>query len=735
MSKRAPTLWSNISSIAEQCVPTIIENLDRKSSHERFPKTLNDPVWGSVELYPWEVAILDSPLLQRLRGVSQLGLASYVYPGASHSRLEHVLGVVETAQRMMDALARNAENHRRFGRDQDANVPQIGDLDRASTRLAALLHDIGHGPYSHVTESLLRECLPIDFTAAEDSLREHFEGVTSIATSETIAVLLVLSEKMKGVFEHRHFEAVERGHQLAGSIASRILGSRSYLQAGYLSGVISGPIDADKIDYMARDSHHSGFPIGLDFNRLISKLEVIIITSENALNSDLKGRAQRAGGRCYEMGISLSGLGAYEQMIIGRALLYDRLYYHHKVRAAEEMLRELVRTAISEREKAVLPSYFAFASENEFVSVWAGHLTSGFMASGGAAARRIGTSLLSRRIYNRAACFAARFISGLDGLPEQEGKDTRKVQWDSLIQALRADAGADEFARSVFNIAVKIDGVVPELSHAARNLSAEQVLVDFPTNKAKLGRGNDILTRTEAGQVVLPNLFFDAEKGSSAYEQQKLVGYIFAPEEKVPLVALASRIALYERFGIIMGPDADNAAKTTGAINPEWLQLAGGAGICSTECVEALTVEKPNLVHIRADDLKLPDAWKSDDPALAKRLEREFRMALPSGLPAGARRVVIDSIYELVTFADTFEKTGKFTKNDSLAEKLLQQELKSHLLAREVAVREGVEIAGGETDLILYDRVIVENKSRAITADPFEAGTDYGYPLLSKLAE
>ncbi len=99
----------------------------------------------------------------------------------------------------------------------------------------------------------------------------HFPDVTKIAPSETVAIFLVLSEQMRRVFEHRHCEAVKETHKLATAIASRILGSRSNLNAGYLSGVISGPIDADKIDYMARDSHHSGFPIGLDFNRLISK--------------------------------------------------------------------------------------------------------------------------------------------------------------------------------------------------------------------------------------------------------------------------------------------------------------------------------------------------------------------------------------------------------------------------------------------------------------------------------
>lgn len=728
LAREAPALWADISTIAQKCVSTIIDNLARKSSHERFPKTVNDPVWGTIELFPWEVAILDSPLVQRLRGISQLGLASYVYPGASHSRLEHILGVIETAQRMMNALERNADNHRHFGKDKDPAVPAISLLDRHSIRLGALLHDIGHGPYSHVTEMLLYKCFPEEFAKAEKVLRHHFRDVTKIAPSETIAVLLVLSEEMGRVFEHPHFEAVSEAHRLPAAIACRILGSRSNLYAGYLSGVISGPIDADKIDYMARDSYHSGFPVGLDFNRLISKLEVIIITPENAPNAELQERAQTAGGRSYEMGISLSGLGAYEQMIMGRALLYDRLYYHHKVRAAEHMLQRLIGVATEETgRRLTLSGYFALFSETEYLSVWSGFVRSPEIDSGGARSKRIGGALLTRQVYNRAACIAARFLGGLDGLPRGEREDTRQLQWDGLVTILRSDKGADDFAAEIFALARQLGGAIPELSAVATNLTLEEILVDFPINKAKLGRGNDLLTRTEAGRVVPPNLFFDAEKWSLAYEHQKLVGHVFAPLSSVPLVALASRIALFMRFGVVMGADADNAAKTTGVVSADWIRKAAEAALCSAECAEALTTEKPVLLQMRSNDLRIPADWSVDDPDIARRLAEGFRDAIPGGLPAGARKGVIDTLFDLMTFVEMIEKSGEFTARTELAEKTLQQELKKHLRSREVPVTEGSEIGGGETDLVVYDKVLIENKSRDLTTDPFESGLDYPF--------
>lgn len=727
----APKLWQAIAKIAEPSSKSVLEHLAGKRSKDHFPKTINDPIWGSIELYPWEVAILDSPLLQRLRGVSQLGLAYYVYPGASHSRLEHILGVVEAADRMIRALERNADNHRNFGKDKDPEVPRVEPLDRHSVRLGALLHDIGHGPFSHVTEGLLETCLPEDFKAAEGVLRRRFEGVTKIATSEVVAALLVLSDGLRCVFEHPHFEAVTESSRLSLAIAARILGSRSYLGAGYLSGIISGPIDADKIDYMARDSCHSGFPIGLDLDRLISKLEVIIIKPDNTRDEQLRQRAMNTPGqRAYEMGISLSGLGAYEQMVIGRVLLYDRLYYHHKVRAAEAMLRKVVEVAADEQSGGLsLADFFTLFSEGEYLALWSGALTSATVVFRNVeSAQAIAGALLSRHIYHRAFAFAPRFIVGLEGLPEDEGLATRQLLYDNVLTALQTEEGRSKFASHIVGIAKSLGECVPELAQAAAFITAESVLIDFPPNKTVVSRGNDILTRTEGGEVVPPNLFFDPEKWSQAYANQKHVGHVFAPAEHVALVCLASKIAFYDRFGIIMGRDAENASKTRGLVRNEWIATARDHQVCSPECAEALVEERPRLLRINEKNLLLPEAWKTDDPGLVRRLADGFDEALPEGLPATAHKRVLDTINDLAIFVDRIEKSGKFVGMDKLPEKkVLQQELKEHLLSRGVPVKEGLEVGGGETDLVLYDATVVENKVEGVTSDPFGSGAGYQY--------
>lgn len=152
-----------------------------------------------------------------------------------------------------------------------------------------------------------------------------------------MAVLVVLSAQLTKVFEHPRFRApIPNKEELPMSIVGRLIGSWRDLRAEYLSGLISGPIDADKLDYMARDSYFTGLPLGLDVDRLINKLEVVTITSDRVTDPYLRKRAEEAPARkLYELGISVAGLTAYEQMIIGRVLLYDRVYCHHKVRCAE----------------------------------------------------------------------------------------------------------------------------------------------------------------------------------------------------------------------------------------------------------------------------------------------------------------------------------------------------------------------------------------------------------------
>lgn len=738
----ASTLWQEFGALARQWTATALERLETGRPHAAYPKTFNDPIWGVVELLPWETVLLDSSLLQRLRGVRQLGMAHLVYPGAGHDRLEHSRGVVEAAERMIRALERNASHRRTFGSDRDIHVPSVDKMDRYATRLAALLHDIGHGPFSHATEQLIAWRHQNEFDGAEDVLRSTFAGVTSIAPAEIIAALIVLSDPMNKIFTHPELGIdIQKPADLAAAITARLLGSRSCLRAGYLSGIISGPVDADKLDYIARDCYHAGLPLGIDLTRLISKLEVVVVNPDNAPNQELSARAEQSPEkRFYDIGISQTGLGSYEQLVIARVLLYDRLYYHHKIRAAESMLQRLICVAEEECESRYsMEELFSGFSDDIFVGIIGGEFKSEDLRSGAGRSSVIARSIKDRRIYYRAYAFAARFIAGPNNLPTDEQRDTRALMWRKPLRELSQDQGRIATSRKIHEKAIEIADAIPDMDDSGSEIKEEEILVDLPLNKVVVP-GDDILTRTDGGHIGTPNLFFDPERWSQAYEHQKQCGFVFTPRNRVALVALASRIVFFETFGLVMNEQAARAAKVTDTVKDSWVSIARDKGVCSPECAEAIQGNRPQLALFREDNLVLPHDWLSEDPNVRKSITEELNSHLPVGLPASFHQAVSDAICELASFADMIEKSGKWVSCQKLSEYELQEKLYEHLLSRNKIVQKGSEVGGGETDLILHNRVVVENKVCEETADPFRVlphaawqGRRYSIPLCSRV--
>ena len=661
----------------------------------------------------------------------QLGMAHHVYPGAVHDRLEHSRGVVEVADRMLSALQRNADFQRDFGKAADADIPKPSEMDVASVRLGALLHDIGHGPFSHASEHLIKIRFADEFDRAENVLREEFAGVTRIPSSEVISAILVLSIPMARVFEHPQFTAVKDDRiNLSAAIVGRILGSRSFLHATYLSGIVSGPLDADKLDYMARDSHHSGLPLGLDLKRLISKLEVVTVTPDNAPNDEMKRRAEEVHGRrYYEIGISLSGLGAYEQLIVARVILYDRLYYHHKVRAAEAMVRRLIELAEEERSAVyTLEDLFISLSDDTMIGLLGGHLTHDSFNSGQERTNALATDILERRIYYRAFAFAARFIEGLEGLPRQEESDTKALLWGPVIECLDEPEGASKLACKIHDKAVMIASKFEKFGAVRGVIKQEHILVDLPLNRVVV-RGSDILTRTEDGQVGTPNLFFDPERWSQAYEHQKQCGFVYTRPELVELVAYAARIVFFEEFQLGMGAGANRASKTGRRIAPTFFSDIASAGLCSAECAEALRHTRIQMAPLRGDDIKtvLPERWQIAYPAFGTRLSREITDVLPAGLPASIHGAFCRTLGHLISFLDTTEQGGTFVSLSDLSEKKLQIKIRDHIRARGGKAQEGSEVGGGETDLLVEDWIVVENKCVDRVKKPFDKGKHYAW--------
>lgn len=227
-------------------------------------KIIKDPVHGYVEVEDFALALLDSPPLQRLRYIRQLGFSYLVYPGANHTRFEHSLGTMFLA----DVAAR------RFG---------LSEEDRTLVVAAGLLHDIGHGPFSHASEPLMEQFL---HTTHDDIGRIIHLGTGSLLEKYDID-------------PHGLCRVVKGDHRL--------------------SGIIHGDLDVDRMDYLLRDAYYTGAPYGMvDAQRLIRHL---IQTPEG------------------ETFLDENGVNAAESLLISRTLMRPSVYYHHVSRIGESMFQ------------------------------------------------------------------------------------------------------------------------------------------------------------------------------------------------------------------------------------------------------------------------------------------------------------------------------------------------------------------------------------------------------------
>ena len=252
---------------------------------------------------------MDLPALQRLRSIHQTSLAYLTFPTALHTRFDHSLGVCSGTKQLVSQV---------LGRGR-------GDESYDELCAAALLHDIGHGPFSHLSEETYSATpglfAGLTYATGEEGMAIYPDG----SPHEVIGALLLDTEPASRFFarlnEHyeKELDPVRIGNIIAGN------GIEGYFEG---STLVNGPFDADKIDYLRRDSAFSGVPIALDVDRLVHSLQ-----------------AKRDGDSDRKLvAIKMQGVVSAEQILFGKATLYSTVFHHHKVRAAECLFK-----AITER--------------------------------------------------------------------------------------------------------------------------------------------------------------------------------------------------------------------------------------------------------------------------------------------------------------------------------------------------------------------------------------------------
>ena len=737
--KAAPSLLKAADELCECWLKSTIEKV-RDDPRQFRPKQINDPIWGTVELRPAEVALLDSPLLQRMRGVKQLGLAPLVFPSASHDRFEHIIGVVGAVDRIVDALNRQIERWNGEKEQAGEAVSPILLDDRRALRLAAIFHDLGHGPFSHAIEPVLDVAPPLGALDATEvtrwrqdiaELRKELMAAYSLnskpATSELLAIAFVMSAPVGELLSMPMFSSEKMsGADLQARIAACIIGGLEGPGATHLSTLISGQIDADRLDYLARDAHHAGLEIAFDTHRLLSKLEVLQVRDANLKNSDndLRKRIERSEhGVFYEVGIAAAGYGSFELMLIGRTFLYDRLYHHHKVRAAEAMAQRMLLVAERDRKQRFeLAEIFQSIGDDTFIRVIAQEIQHPSITVQSEAAARLAKGILSRELLHRAFAFRGRLIGSPPGLEDATALANRDRQWRDVVKATGNLQGRYELGVEIHRVALEIaDALIAGgkkeegefYRQALEKCGPELVIADLPGNKADAIR---ILARYPDGSLKAPEFSFNPHKWTEAYEQQKRTGYVFCPKECVPAIALASRIVFLQRFGIALGEDADGYIKVEKATEDSWLAVLVKARLLDAEVAATLTTKRYSLLRVREDDLALPSEWIENDPDLAAKLVAPLNRYLRGGLTMDGLEALKKTLESLWRFVDKWFAGPRVT-GELASERELQEAVADHLRAT-LDVEEGTKVGGGELDLFVGDHVLIENKFKSAQSNP-----------------
>jgi HD superfamily phosphohydrolase len=276
--------------------------------HDTFE--IRCPVHGFVAFNDWERQIIDQPAYQRLRRIRQLAWTDQVYPGAMHNRFEHSLGVMHTAGLIYDAIIRNSWQvlHEELGYDE-----QGVKRNRQLVRLAALLHDVGHSPFSHASEEL--------FPDQENGLGKYVH--------EQYSAAIVRGPLRSAIEEHK----LNQGYNLsADDVAALMEGSAGARQGIFWRDLITGQMDADRMDYLLRDSYHAGVHYGrFDVQRLISTMTAI-----------------RVKDGPPRIGIQEGGWHAAEALVIARYFMFTQVYFH-KTRVAYDIhIREAMKELLPE---------------------------------------------------------------------------------------------------------------------------------------------------------------------------------------------------------------------------------------------------------------------------------------------------------------------------------------------------------------------------------------------------
>lgn len=288
-----------------------------------------DPIHGTIMITDIERQVISHPLFQRLRSVKQNSFLYKVFPSSQHSRFEHSLGVMHVAYQMYRHLVINSYRYNSKYNDKllFIQIEKISFARVQELRLAALLHDIGHGPMSHQFDSFL-----LSTTQLKDALGPEFSDIYSLIDDskgvehEHISLIFIkkiFSDLQVNIEVDNIIKLIESSFK--GGVINDVIGDEQYdIQPLFTSLISSCPIDSDRMDYLLRDSYFSGVKCGIyNIERIMMSIVPVV------------------KGKQVYLAYKESGLDSISEFIFSRSSLFSQVYYHKTNRAFSSMLTKV----------------------------------------------------------------------------------------------------------------------------------------------------------------------------------------------------------------------------------------------------------------------------------------------------------------------------------------------------------------------------------------------------------
>lgn len=477
----------------------------------RTPKVIHDALWGTQRLHIHEVALVDTPLFQRLRQLHQTGFSYLTYPSTTHTRFEHSLGVLYQTDKLATAL------HDKY-RELDTNVVSLDKI--RELRVAALLHDCSHGPFSHTSEEIYS-----NFPEMQALIGPRGKGFEGSSASEVLAYFILSSEPFK-----RFLEKLKENVPLdldPAWLSDVILGrlkNSNPLNAHY-SEILNGPFEADKLDYIFRDGHYSGLPLGVDLDRLWLATEVHTIKPEDVPNFP---KAMR------RLVMARSGINSLEQIVAARMNLTASLYHHHKIRACDCMMKAVFLYC---RENGIKLCGRKIESPADFLYLTDFGILSEPERTNDKNVREMLLNLVNRRLFKRALVISMNSFER-PGYEEDGGDSEEKY---NLVYELIGTTLDEQrkLATEIWKAA----------GSPGRN---EEVWLDFPRGVKSKDLATTFVNVGNMDGPVFRTLekFIPIEQWTKQYLLQKWRGHVFCRPEYASKISGAARDVLGAKYSI-----------------------------------------------------------------------------------------------------------------------------------------------------------------------------------------